>query len=163
MERRGHVRDELVGVAVARDDQRTSAAGLLLGHRGGEQVVGLVRDDLGGCEAERLGHLRHAVELLAEIVGERIALSLVARKQLVAVRRHASVEADDHGSRLRRAPRREQEIRESDEQADRPAAGALDVRHGVICAVSERVPVDDQQRRHSGDRSGGSPYPPFRN
>ena len=99
MQRRRHVRDELVGVAVARDDERTAAARLLLGHRRGEQVVGLVRDDLGGGEAERLGHLGHAVELLAEVVGERIALPLVGRQQLVAVGRHARVEADDHGAR----------------------------------------------------------------
>ena len=61
----------------------------------------------------------------------------------------------------RRAPGREQHVREADEQADGPAAGALDRGHRVVGAVPERVSVDHEQRRHAIDRNDRSPYPPF--
>ena len=144
----GDVGDELVHVAVARDDERPASARLLERHRGREQIVGLVGLHLGGREAEGLGQGGYPVELLAEVVGERIALALVGRQQLVAVGGHARVHAHEHGARLRRPPGREQRIGEAHEQAHRPSAGALDVGHGVIGAVPERVPVDHEQRRH---------------
>ena len=73
----------------------------------------------------------------------------------MAVRRRARVEAHDHRARLGGAPGRDERVGEADEQPDRPSARALDVRHRVVGAVSQRVGVDDQQGLPSADPSLG--------
>ena len=90
------VLDELVGVAVAGDDDDVvAAADGLLGGRG-DEVVGLPAGELARRHAERRQHLADEAHLLAQGVGRGVAVGLVRLVGLVAERRLGPVERDQH-------------------------------------------------------------------
>ena len=92
------VLDQLVDVAVARDDHHVDP--LLAGALGqpGDHVVGLVAVHLDVGEAEGLGQRHQVRPLLLQQVRARLALRLVGLVGLLAPR-PAGVPGDDHGRR----------------------------------------------------------------
>jgi hypothetical protein len=118
----------------------------LLGHRGSEEIVGLVARRLGEGKAARRHELRQDIELLDQFVIE-IAAALIPREQLLPVGRAAErVPADQHGARPLAVVEPDQEIGETDDRPAALVAGAADrFRQRVIGAVREGVAVDDEQ------------------
>ena len=138
--------DELERVAVGGGDERRPASLLLLGDRGGEEVVRLVPGLLRGREAHRTDELREQLELLEQL-GIEDAARLVGGERLAAIGGLAdAVPADEHGARLLRLPQAEQEVGEADDRAGREAGRAPHrLGQGVVGAVGQRVAVDDEQ------------------
>ena len=118
-------------------------------HRGrGQEVVRLVARALRGREPYRAHEFREHVELLEQLRVENPA-ALVGVERLVAVGRLADgVPSDEHGTRLLGLPEPQQHVREPED-----AAQAHALRHRMIGAVGERIPVDHEQRPHSSARS----------
>ena len=156
-------RPRRAGTCRGRPRRRGAAAARLLLRNGGrEQVVGLAGRQLDRREAERLRHLRQPVELLAE-VGRRTDRAGPGRP---AAARGGTTACARRGRRSPRAARsraRSRSARSRSRRAARPACRrALDVRHRVVGAVSERVSVDHEQRRHAVDRNRVIHHIPFR-
>ena len=143
--------DELERVAVGGGDERLAAACLLLGDRGGEEIVRLVARLLPGDEPERPDELRQEVELLEQL-GVEDAAALVGGEAPPggrSARRRSPT--DHHRARLLGFPEAEQEVREADERARGQARGAPHrLRQRVVGAVGERVAVDREQRASRG-------------
>ena len=99
------VLDELVGVAVAGDDDDVVAPVAALGGEGGDDVVGLVPGRLEHGDAEGVEHLAHEPELLAEDVGRLLPLGLVGGtaswRKVGSGRSHATAMASGRWSRRR--------------------------------------------------------------
>jgi hypothetical protein len=145
-----HVRrDDLVGIAVGRQDEGVAAARLLPLRERREDVVGLEAGRAGRRDPEGREERRQLVELLDDLVVERVTPALVAGHELVAVAALAAVERHDHGSRRGRVVDREEHVREAEQRIHGTPTGSLDGRHRVVGPVHQRVAVDDQERaRH---------------
>ena len=137
--------DELVGVAVARDDHHRDPALLgLLGQRR-DHVVGLVALDGDVAVAERLHERAQVRPLELEQVGPRRALGLVVGRDLLAAG-HPSVPHDDrrHGAVV--GEDLHEHRREPEDRVRRPPVGRRDrFREREEGAIRERVAVDEEQ------------------
>jgi hypothetical protein len=131
----------------SRSPLATAATPLLLGHGGGEEIVGLVSRRLGIGEAARINELRQDIELLDQFAVE-LAAALIPGEQLLPVGRAAErVPANQDGSRPLAVVEPDQEIGEADDGTAALVAGAPDrFRQRVIGAMREGVAVDDEER-----------------
>ena len=93
--------DQLVGVAVAGDDDDVAAGVAALGGEGGDDVVGLEAHLLDRGEPERVDDLADQAHLLAEDVGRLGAVGLVGLDLLVPERGLGPVEGHDRRGRAR--------------------------------------------------------------
>ena len=143
------VADELVGVAIAGDDDDVVAPRVgLLGGRG-DEVVGLEPGELAHRHPEGVEHLTDEAHLLAQRVGRRLALRLVGRVGLVAERRLGSVEGDEHLVGALLLHHVDEHRREPEHGVGQLATGRRHVLgQGEEGAVGQRVAVEQQQFRH---------------
>ena len=143
--------DQLVAVAVARDDDGRDVLGLGLGGQRRDDVVGLDAGLVDDRDLQRLDQLAHEPHLLAEDVGARLAVGLVGGHHLVAERRLGAIERDRDQVGLVVAL-------EVDEHRREPEHGVGDLprRRGHVGRereerpVRERVAIDEHQGRHRG-------------
>jgi len=139
------VLDELVGVAVAGEDEDVVTGLATLGRQGGEDVVGLEAWGLEDRDLQRLEDLADEPHLLAEDVRRRIAGALVGVELLVPEGGLRQVEGHADGVGLPvlqdvHEHRREAEHRVGDLPRRRGEVGG----EGEERAVGEGVPVDEQ-------------------
>ena len=151
--------DELGDVGVHGDEVGLDSLPGGLGSERAHEVVCLVVVLLDHRYAERLDHLAAAlelaVELLALVVGHRDARRLVGLGDLVAERDRALVERDDDVRGFEFGEHREEGVGEAEGGADEFAGGAdaegfRQLLHGVVGAVDDGVPVDDDEARGAG-------------
>ena len=90
------IADELVAVAVPRDDDDLVAQLFALPGDRADDVVGLEPDEVDRRHIERLQHLTDESHLLAEDVRRRLTLRLVLRVRKVAERRLRPIERNQH-------------------------------------------------------------------
>ena len=147
---------QLIGVAVAGDDDHVVTAGDgLVGGRG-DEVVGLPAGQLARGDAEGGQHLTHQAHLLAQRIGRRVAVGLVRGVGLVAEGRLGTVEGDEHRVRSLLLQHVDEHRREPEHGVGQLSAGRRHVLgQGEEGAVCQGVPVEQQQLRHA-------PRPPAR-
>ena len=138
--------DELVGVAVAGDDDDLVALVPRTRGQGGDHVVGLVAGHVDDRDAQGLDDLADQAHLLAQDVGRLGSARLVVGEDLVPERRLGPVEGGGNGV----GPVVLQQV---DEHRREPEHGVGDLsRRGRHVGgqreegtIRERVPVDEQQ------------------
>jgi hypothetical protein len=155
------VGDELIGVAVAGDDDHVDPVGRRVGRERGDHVVGLDPGDLQLADLEGLEHLVDQRQLRGEEVGGLLAPGLVLRVELVAVRapagrveHHREVVGLLVGAHLGEH-RREAVDRVRDRARLRREVG----RQGKERAVGQRQAVEQEQLRHLGRSYAGGATP----
>ena len=141
------VLDELVDVPVAGDDDHVEPRVPALGGEGGDDVVGLVAGQLEDADAQRLDHLAHQADLLAQDVGRLGPAGLVGGDPLVAERRLGPVERDRHAPVAVVAHEVDEHRGEPEHRVgDLARCGGQVGRQGEERAVGERVAVDEEER-----------------
>ena len=155
------VGDQLVRVAVARDDDHVDPVGCRVRGERGDHVVGLDAGHLQLPDLECLEHLVDQGELGGEQVGGLLAAGLVLRVELVAERAAAGGVEDDREvvGLLVGAHLREHRC----EAVDRVRDGARLRREvggqGEERAVGQGQPVEQEQLRHLGRSYAGGATP----
>ena len=141
--------DELVGVAVARDDQHLVA--VVAGPRGerGDDVVGFEARCLDDRQPQRLDDLAHQTHLLPKDVGCRLAVGLVGRDPFVPEGRLGPVEGHGDVVGLVIADEVDQHRGEPEHRVRHLARGRGHVRgQREERPIGERVPIDEHDFRH---------------
>ena len=153
--------DELVGVTVPGDDDDVVAAVAAAGGQGGDEIVGFETDQLQHRQMQRFDHLTDQAHLLAQDVGGFGSARFIGGDGLVAKGRLWPIETHRHlvGTVV---------TQQVDEHRGEAVHGVGDLaggsghvgREGEKGPVRERVPIDQQQRRHGGgDTTGAQPGP----
>ena len=156
--------DELVGVAVAGDDEHVVATVTGLGGQRGDDVVGFGPGQLDGADAERLDDLVHEPELLAQDVRRRLPVRLVVLDLLVAERRLGPVERDRDRVGLVIPDQVDEHRGEPEHRVGHLARRGDEIRRqGVERAIGQRVPVDQHELLHHVDRTRWTPTRSRRN
>ena len=137
--------DDLEEVLVRRDDDRLEAlAGRPRGQRG-QGVVGLVLRELGRGDAQGPEDVLEDRDLDGEVVRHGLAVGLVGLVLLVADGRSLDVEDDAQVVGLFRVDELAQGADEAEDGAGREAGRVGQAPDGVVGAVEEGVPVDEEE------------------
>ena len=148
------VLDELVGVAVAGDDQDVVAPGDGLLGRRGDDVVGLPPGQLARRHAERQEDLADEAHLLAQRVRRGLPVGLVGLVGGVAERRLGTVERDEHLVGTLLLEHVDEHRREAEHGVRQlPARRRHVLGQGEERPVRQRVPVDEEELGHATPRS----------
>lgn len=120
------------GVTVVRQDKGLSASSLLQRNERGTDIVRFpgIKADRGDSESGY--ESGQCIELLDEVVGKRVALSLIGRPQLVAVRRQSTVDRDGQRTRLEKISRRSQHRDRSLQQTHRTPVAPRNLAQRVV-------------------------------
>ncbi len=96
------------GVTVVRQNKGVSASRLLQRNERGTDIVGFPGINADRGDSKSGDECGQRVELCDEVVGKRVALSLIGRPKLVAVGRQSTVDGDGQRTRLEKIPGRDQ-------------------------------------------------------
>ncbi len=141
--------DELIGVAVAGDDDDVVAAVAALRGERGQDVVGFETGDLDHRHAQRLEHLAHEAHLLLQNVGRGFAAGFVVVDHAVPERRLRAVEGHDHAVGLVLPHDVGEHLRETQHRVGHlPGGGGQVGRQGEESAIDERIPVEQHEATH---------------
>ena len=146
---RGHqpgvIGDELEHVEIAGHDRRVETAALGIHGDRPDDVVSLVAGQLVDGDAQRLDHLAHLRELVAQVVGHALAGGLVLGVLLVTEGRSLEVEGDRHvvGAEVLDAP--EHDAAEAEHRVDELALGRRQGRESEVSAVDETVAIEQHE------------------
>lgn len=158
---RSEAKLERVAVAARNED---GAAPLFFGcGSGGEKIICLEAWRFRILKAAGGHEIRQDFKLLKHGVVE-FASALVSRKFLMSVGSDFQrVPGDEHGARLLLAVEAQQHIGKTENGTRRLAAAPQDgFRQGVIGAMREGIPIDDQQRLAGTRRCTPRPLPALR-